>query len=714
MSDDKPQINPGYAIEQLMRALRRGPSGAARAERWQAMVEGLWGGRIRPGSRTPVQNAPPWVTLDVLTGGFATGTYSAGGTLQPHELSLNDAYVKASRTRERLGLNAWFLSDNGQAWLRDRLETGCYRVNVPEEGALLSLAWLLSQGEGGRAEALVNEIVPWTSQLRFFPVPAERPRASAGVSLRTTADVVRALRAEKPQPHVQAMKEALLVWAPRVAQAVALFQDQGAVDWASRARSLLADYEQTRSSARLCKKVDDPKENYARLRAFARRALSAPLTAGEQGAVDKIVAAYVSKHGTPGTREHATRYEEQLRAVRGPLHADVAREVATRLEPLPQDEGLVDPEVHVQGVPGHLAAKVRLALEAPVTTLVQRKILRSSEAVATLLPRVVGSARAEAIADPQLRRLYVELYSAFRRRRSLLLLNLESQVRFDELPWVSALGTWLEDSSATQRVTRELLAESVVMLLREFPQTLTPNRLVKELRSLSIAAGLDLVLVEELASDIFMGAFTPAFLKSAQVAARLLVGTVYERYYGVSFAEVLGLRDRDDSKDSPEFAALCNRLATPATGGGGSWVARNGTVIEQAQILTTHNLAVLIDGLQLRHALDWPMLAQTCFEWVCSRQQLALPNWGTRLRSVKNSAYAWRQMILFLSLCSASDVDAFLIKATEHLAKQSPSFRKRFEPALIGLSTAVRGGAVEADGGRRFLGWTVGPHWLLT
>ena len=38
-------------------------------------------GTIDVGSRTPTR-APAWVTLDVVTGGFATGGYSAGGPLR--------------------------------------------------------------------------------------------------------------------------------------------------------------------------------------------------------------------------------------------------------------------------------------------------------------------------------------------------------------------------------------------------------------------------------------------------------------------------------------------------------------------------------------------------------------------------------------------------------------------------------------------------------
>lgn len=38
-------------------------------------------GVINVGSRRPV-NVPEWVTLEVVTGGFATGKYLAGGEIE--------------------------------------------------------------------------------------------------------------------------------------------------------------------------------------------------------------------------------------------------------------------------------------------------------------------------------------------------------------------------------------------------------------------------------------------------------------------------------------------------------------------------------------------------------------------------------------------------------------------------------------------------------
>jgi hypothetical protein len=72
-------------------------------------------GRLTIGSRTPVTKTPPWVTLEVVHGGFATGRALAAGPLQPHEeamLAELPGEAPGAAARERL--NLWFLSDDGQ------------------------------------------------------------------------------------------------------------------------------------------------------------------------------------------------------------------------------------------------------------------------------------------------------------------------------------------------------------------------------------------------------------------------------------------------------------------------------------------------------------------------------------------------------------------------------------------------------------------------
>jgi len=143
-------------------------------------------------------------------------------------------------------------------------------------------------------------------------------------------------------------------------------------------------------------------------------------------------------------------------------------------------------------------------------------------------------------------------------------------------------------------------------------------------------------------------------------------------------------------------------------------------VIEQQQIITTHNLAVLFDQLDLVESLEHDLddMARRCFTWICRRQQAKCDQWHGRLIMLKNTAYAWRQMIFFLSLIPQRHVQSFLSWAGEHLADQTPGFQRRFAPAFTELARAAEGHA-PADHStpkahdRLFLGWSKDRHWLL-
>src|SRR5689334_20550420 len=94
-----PRVNPGYAQFQIARALvtsaeHDDPAARERAlqkiAKWQAVLGGLLSGDLEVGSRTPLAGVPGWATLEVVTGGFATGELLAGGPLREHERLLLD------------------------------------------------------------------------------------------------------------------------------------------------------------------------------------------------------------------------------------------------------------------------------------------------------------------------------------------------------------------------------------------------------------------------------------------------------------------------------------------------------------------------------------------------------------------------------------------------------------------------------------------------
>lgn len=77
---------------------------------------------------------------------------------------------------------------------------------------------------------------------------------------------------------------------------------------------------------------------------------------------------------------------------------------------------------------------------------------------------------------------------------------------------------------------------------------------------------------------------------------------------------------------------------------------------------------------------------------------------------LKNTAYAWRQMIVFLSELDASQQSEAWGEIEAVFSGQSEGFRSRLGPAMIGLRNALEHRPRDADGGQIFLGWTLDRH----
>jgi hypothetical protein len=753
MSDenDKMRIGLGYPFSQLLKAMARaGHATTSRVREWERVIKGMLDGSLSVGSRTPVTEIPAWVTLEVVQGGFATGGFAAGGELLPHERG-QVARLSTSAEAGRTALNLHFADEAGRSELAAMLRAGTYRVDVPEEGALLAHAWLLRHGESERAEKLVDQVGRFFDRLRFYPRPHARPlRSGTSVSVSTAGDVLTSLRSKRTQKQVQRMKEALSVWAPLYDRAVALFVETlGDTNgepclvyrpgWGARAQALLDDYGGERARHNLCGKPERRKENFFRLRQYLAKNIrdASSMTAGDRAAIRHIVDAYIKRRGEPGSARLVALRDEQARNAAGPDHVTLANALASRLETVPSDEGVQDLDVVVAPIaaaeaavagaeagtafPDSLARKVARCWEAPLETLVEQDVIGSAEAMAKVVPSLTARLRAAAIAEPELRGLYEAVYTAFRRRRSLLLLDLQSQVRIGELPWIQALQPWLGGDDASKRAASEALNHVASVALRAFPQTILPNKLIKELRALAGAAEQPRPFVDELAADIFTGSFSETYLRAAQVAARMLSGSLYERYYGLPFAQVLTFEVKPSQygvPTSPELATLCQALAR--SDGQGSFVARNGTAIEQAQILTTQNLATLFEDAAFATLMrsQLPGMAKRSFEWICARFQNLSGEWKAQMQLMKNAAYAWRQMIFYLSLLGADEVTVFSDWLVKYFETRTAPFRARFAPVVKGFEAVVAGQSFDSagrspSGGRRFLGWSVGRHWLL-
>ncbi|WP_331766631.1 hypothetical protein [Embleya sp. NBC_00896] len=744
----------GYPEQQLARVFHTAVTHEdavtrARAEkhvrRWRQVVDRMRDGALRIGSRKPMDEFPVWVTPEVVRGGFATGNASAGGELLPHEVELAR---RVGVPAERQALFAYHLTEAGLAELTAMLERGDYEVVVPEEAALLVVAWLVAAGDRVGALELLDVLRPFADQLRFAPRPARARSADSSTAYRhTVGQVGEAVAKRRPKPAIEAMHEALTVWNPFADELLALWLDttdieSGRVlarppgpDWIARGGELLARYKLLASEHKLCGKHRKPKENQAILRtALAQTVAGRPLDARRRGLLQHAVDAMVRRRGLPGSARHGEIRGRQAQIAALPTHHALAGVVVRRLADLPQHSGTPDVDALVVPVteeeyartgvtlgaeiPAAIRHLVEGALSAPIGTLIERGIVPSAEVLAELVPQLVASTTAQAYLDEGLRTLMAAHYQAFRNRRSLLLLNLEHQVRPAELPWVAAVAEYRESSAESQDNARAVLVRLGELALQGFPATILPNPLIGELSALSRGAGLDLPWVEELAADIFMGRFSGKFLAAARLAADVLEGSLYERYFDIDYAEIAVLVGDAvnwrafGSDRTARFGELCQSRA----GNHGGWSpAANGTVIEQAQILTTHNLAALAGPIGV--APVWADLARRCFTTAC-RLTARVEGNPRPLSTIKDAAYAWRQMLFHLSMCSASERAAVLAWLDDETARHPGHVAARLSPALIGLRAVAAGdrfdarGTVAGGSGLRLLGWSTDRHWM--
>ncbi|MQY30629.1 hypothetical protein [Nocardia aurantia] len=769
MSDQVFRDGPAqYAIGQLERALEaamRADDSAARerarqkARRWRDVLGGMASGAVTIGSRTPVADLLAWVTLEVAHGGFATGRARSEAPLSAAEADLVTrlpAEVPGATDRERL--NLWYLGDAGRAELLSSIANGRYRIELPEDAALAVVALLLHHGFPEQALDLITALRPFLARLRFTPViPAAARPAGPTVRVVSAAAAAATLRAVTTPEQLTVMRTTVDVWTPLYDRLVRLWcdsvdgdlprlDDSGAVcgGWPGRIRGAaweddriywLIDFGAARRDHKFRGRHAHRKSNFTRL----HEALldCADLGPRQLGRVRRALADTITRHGEPGSAARESARLAQTEAVSGPLFADYAAVLAARLDRVPGDGGLPSPdpitalvsaaEAATSGpsvtpgtaIPQHLRDKAFRALEAPVDELIRRGVIRSGEALADVLPQLTARLLFADITDPVVAELAEQLYTAYRGRRSLLLTGLRGQVSPKELPWFTALNPLRphRNDAGPQAAARALLRELTVLAIESFPHTPLPNPLISEFHTLAERAGLELPLVEELAADIFTGAFTEKWRAAAHTASRTLNGTLYQAYYDLPAPSAWNIQNHNAVRwnrvIAPEFATRCEQRAAEA-GTGGGHVARNGTVLEQSQILTTHNLAVLVDALDLDDRLRAiaPAAARRAFDRILRRLRPSAHGHAALIQ-VKNAAYAWRQAVFLLSYCDEPTQRAELRRISEQ------ANASRLAPAVTGLAHILAGGRFTPDGrtpdglGRRFLGWSAGPHWYL-
>lgn len=687
----------------------------ARITKWRLVQQGIAVGRLSVGSRTPVDGVPAWATLEVLHGGFASGALLASAPLSPAELALARS-LDDSGGNPRVTLNRHYLSPQGRSELLSALAAGQLAIDLPEQGALPAVAWLLEQGRREQAFRVIDELAPFFDRLRFWP--SLRPPAPHGelLQLRSHSLVAERLRHKKTPKQITILLSRYGTWNSLYDRLVALIWSTRAQDEVLRTLSAeffseLAEILEGVEEARQDDPVGEPgkKSNFQRLLpALQRLHQDNALGESQQAHVAHCMGVYLSKYGEPGGAKLSALRRQQSAFLTHPRVIELYQAMARRLEVgLPADfERLVLP-VHEPGhprlgvpveVPKALRAKVLACRPGSLEQLLEWGVVSSNEVMAALIPTLSARALAQSAVDEQARSLLELSYQAFAGRRSLLLVNLASQVGLEELPWIEAIRAVDVHTQATVEAALRVCDRVVGLSLSHFPEQPLANPFVRQLQLLRKQAGQSR-LVQELAADIFQGHYSDHFVRMAKESCAGLRVSVYGRYYDLP----------SDAELSKPFAILCRQRSPKRTLGD---LSSNGQSIEQSLILTSHNLWALWQDGELERTMAPALepMAQRCFlvalGLICGES----PNARVALERKRRAGAVWRQMLFFLSMHGAPSVSAFGRWCTARFqAASSEPAHARFEPYYLGLLGVLGGERFGSEGqlleSKRLLGW---------
>lgn len=757
---DEVSIDLGYPAFQLAKALAHESDTETdnpKSTKWIQAIKGILSGNIEVGSRTPVKSTPAWATLEVITGGFTTGNLLAGGDLNDFECVLLEKLKIPKSENARLSLNQYYLSEQGISELQEFLENGQYEITVPEEAALLSIAALIKNDNVKDAKKVLEEVSPYFDKLRFYPrLSAEQVEipTTGEVFVQSVEQVKENISADKKNKAIISQKKSIEIWIPFYEEMVDLFVDSmrssvksladidnreltpfSQIDqsWLCRKDQLLDKFEKLKSKHSISKRWTKNGSQFSKLLGILENFSTEPeFYEKNHKYIAQAITRHLRKHGVTNSMERQNARECQLRQCRAPEHRYIRQVLAERLSKLEQIKGISNIEEVTQNttaseicngkipedttIPSYLIKKLGKAKIDSIDNLIGAGVISSGDTIAEILPQISGDVLSGVFSEEYLKMLYKKVYVSFRKRRSLLLLNLESQVKIEELPWLKILNQYSDVRSDSRMAAKCVLKEVSEIALFNFPHAIIPNKLLQELRSLIKRADAEISLVDEVAADIFMGRFSPKFAKSAFIAGLELQGSLYEKYYALDYSVILEacapVKGAFSDRQADKFSNICNKRESNSSSSGWS-VAANGVVIEQQQIITTQNLAQLFSLFEWKNDSENEIeeAIKKCFVWICKRQQIKLNDYHAKLVMIKNTAYAWRQMIFFLSQLERekqNEIGDFLY---EHLYQQSALFSKTFEPIVTRLVDLVKGKSPRND--YIFTGWTVGAHYLL-
>ena len=703
------------------------------------------------GSRAPT-GEPVWITQGVLHGGFvAAGHYAAGGPLTDSERELqaklgHDSDAERGVARRRL--NAWSVSSAGQDFWLARLNEGKLRIPAAEQGALLCVGLLLEAGEQAAAQGVLREIVPYFDRLRFYPElndePLPRGSAISRETVRSvTCSVSNAMRPTKAHRKLVVALSEFLPWYDSLADLVRSTRDAEGTLFAAPITA-----EQKAQLAALVEAGGRIAGQEGANRCFRRggaRALLAALDAYQRGtaqlaqhrhragqvlqALDARAAAAEAR-GSSLAAMRASQAEQGQQVMACTLQPGL---VATRLAKLPQDQGMDAATLDRMGAPvtaeeartcslregteiaDSIKQKMLLALNAPLEELVKLGIIPSPEVLATVADALVSAVKSEKVQGDAAKALVYEIGRAFATRRSVLLLNMESQVKINELPWYAAVVRAFEaPPSARSQEAGELGAarQLVELWVRYFGGRQIPNELADALAQLKVPA-----VVKEIAADIFMNAFSYNYVRQLQAIAPVLTGTLYEKYYGLEavFAAAPTMASEHTGErvgwGAPtdqafyDLASIRAGAAKAAERTTPSWLVSNGMIIEQASVMTSHNLVhsllyvgtkdvnLLIEGAKRA----WKTILR------CTPVAAMKLDWRARLSRAQDVAFALRQMLALLSMAQALGEDT---QVEEFLAAAAARVTERHLPSVGRLIKQVQGAMGAGDVDFPMYGWS--------
>jgi hypothetical protein len=682
---------------------------------------------------------PPWVTREVVHSGSALAGPVAGGRLEADEVELS----------QRLGMGAsrWailrgYLTREAMDGLYAELAAGHYEIRVPEDAALLTVAWLVRKGKRQAALEVVTAMGPVADEVRLAPRLTPVPVVPPEHVSRVTAGRTRAsLAAAAPSSEVLAQTEALRVWNPLTDDLVALWlevlphsESSSPLPSAWRRRALAAVQEADRLAA-VHTRCGRPSRTTSGLSVMIRHlrlaATRGRLTVSGWHTVARVVDGTVARRGTPGSPDHERRRAAEARAAAPPTGVAVAHLVAERLRDHPEEDGIVDvdsvlapvtrQESHASGVPAGtpVPARVRRVVDRArarrLSELLDSGLVPSGHVLAEVVrPLGAASTAAGSDGDPVLATLMSACWRAHERHTSAMDPDLRRRHRFEQLPWVAALG-WRPSRPPGERALR-VVREVAGRALTAFPGRALPGTLVLWMRDLLDGAGVGSQLVDEVHAPHELARHADRHAGAVALTARHLGDTVYGRYFDLDVRVASGLRPAGllpARVGGPSLAAtrpprrrvvtgptLLQHCAQRADVVVGASAQADHAVLEQARILVADNVAALLE-LGVAPVADWADLAEAAFSVVCaevahSRKHGVGPRASDRAH--RRAQVAWRQVVLDLALTDDARRATVLAGMRERLRSERPAVQRWVTPNIRSLEHVVAGGRLRPGG----------------